>query len=250
MSNTPKKESYENLREMRSSILKLKQKKYLLILEFINDFSEIKYDSLLEFKNININKINISKFESSLEKYRYKLEGELEIDLEKKEGICDILKLCTEKIYYSLHIYKLKNEKYNKITQIISIRDVIKKKCTPQKKITSDLLINFKKETTKKKKEDQKLVLEFINDATNLKLSSINKFNNINIDKINQDEFEKSVNKYKNTLEETLGFDIENTIDICEILENCFKSLGLKYIKKNKKMNNNIEIIMSIIENK
>lgn len=253
MSKVPdvKKRSYERLHDLREDLLKLKKPKYDLILEFINDFMNIKFESLLHFKNINLDRNN-HKFEISLENYRDKLEGNLQIDLSDNNNISNVLSICLETIDYSIHSHKITNSKTQGTRTLSRIYDEIKKDYTGNitaSKFLKDLQKEANKKKSDEKKEKKKLVLSFVCDATNLNLSSLSKFKNIDCESIDEDNFENVVNKYKNELEEKLGIEIENTIDVCGILGDCIKCVGFFFKKeKIKNKNKDMQIIMSAIE--
>lgn len=112
---------YELMHEKKQRELDLKKSKYDLILEFVNKIIDSEIKSLKDFKKIDINKIDMNQFEKIIEEYRYKLEGELEIDIDNINiDIVKILSDCLESIDYSLIKHKIKDNE-NKI--LLSIID-------------------------------------------------------------------------------------------------------------------------------
>jgi hypothetical protein len=113
---------YKLMHEEKQKELKLKIPKYNLILEFINKITELENKSLKDFKKFNLNNIKEEYFEEILAEYRYKLEGELEIDIDNINiDIVKILSDCLGSIDYSIIKQKTKdnNNKENLLLTII-----------------------------------------------------------------------------------------------------------------------------------
>ena len=103
MSDIADKPVYILMHELREKILVLSQNKYNLIIEFVNESCDLNLKSLTCFKKINLNKINMDLFEDTLNKYKYKLEGEFEIDIDDIHiDIKKILSDCLNSIDYMI----------------------------------------------------------------------------------------------------------------------------------------------------
>jgi hypothetical protein len=130
---------YEEIFDFNQQLLETKKQKYKLILEFINKLSDKKFKSLTEFKNYNIDEIDMDQFEDVLEEYRYKLEGELLIDINNITiDITKILSDCLDSIGYSIYSKKKINEKTKETIILLTITSDSKnemiKKIREQKK--------------------------------------------------------------------------------------------------------------------
>jgi hypothetical protein len=86
--------------------------KYDLILDFINKSFNLNLKSLRDFKKYDYDDFNIDLFEDVLYDYKYKLEGELGIEInDLKINVNKILSDCLESINYSLIVKKVENNK-------------------------------------------------------------------------------------------------------------------------------------------
>jgi hypothetical protein len=100
---------YIYMKELREYELHKSQSKYELILEFVNKISDSKFKSLCDFKNIDIDDIDMSHFDN----YKDKLESELKVKFDS-DKVIDVLSTCVESINYSIYrkrcILKPKNK--------------------------------------------------------------------------------------------------------------------------------------------
>ncbi len=116
------KPTYVFMKELKEYSLNKIKPKYNLILEFINKSCDLKLKFLKDFKKINLKNINIDYFETILYDYKYKLEGELCIDIDDIHiDIIKILSDCLSAINYSIYVFKKKNN--NNIDYILTIID-------------------------------------------------------------------------------------------------------------------------------
>jgi hypothetical protein len=126
VSETKDKPVYVLMHELKEKKLELEKPKYNLILEFINKAFELELKSLIDMKKYKLSKINMDHFETILDDYRFKLEGELQIEInDMKIDIVKILSDCLKSIDYSLYLHKEKNEEKEKI--YLTIMDKLKK---------------------------------------------------------------------------------------------------------------------------
>lgn len=124
----PNKPLYKFINEMKAYVIKENEKKYAFILEFINKSTGLKLKSLLDFKQIDIEKINPKKFDDALTEYKDKLENELQTQITSNE-IVDVIAICVESINYSVHRKRIVLEKKNRNSDSSdSSEDKIKKK--------------------------------------------------------------------------------------------------------------------------
>jgi hypothetical protein len=115
----PKKPLYVHMHNLQEYYAQSKEPKYNLILEFINKFYGSKFTSLKEFKDVDVDKIDKKKFKDLLEvdDYKYKLEGELSIEIDEIDlDIVKILSDCMKSIDYTLLKKKVEFEKKDKKT--------------------------------------------------------------------------------------------------------------------------------------
>jgi hypothetical protein len=91
------------LKELKQHIREVKQKKYDLILIFLNKIFDTKYTSLLMFENMDINKIDKLKFFDLLNDNKDILEMELNIEIDEYTMKADeIIALCMRSINYCM----------------------------------------------------------------------------------------------------------------------------------------------------
>ena len=117
---TPGKPLYIFLKELKAYVIKQNEPKYDLILEFINKAVNLKLNSLLDFKYIDVEKINAKKFRKVLAEYKDKLEEELSIKLElddddeEEVNIVNIISACVKSINYTVYRKRIVLEKKNR----------------------------------------------------------------------------------------------------------------------------------------
>jgi hypothetical protein len=129
---TPGKPLYIFLKELKAYVIKQTEPKYDLILEFINKAVNLKLNSLLDFKYIDVEKINAKVFRKVLNEYKDKLEEELNIELqlddddEEEVNIVNIISTCVKSINYTVYRKRIVLEKKNRNSD--SSEERIKKK--------------------------------------------------------------------------------------------------------------------------
>ena len=245
LSYDPDKPLYEFMHDIKDHILSVNKIKYGLILNFINEFTNLKLKSLKFFKNIDLDKINMEKFEEVLSDYKYKLEGELEIEIDDIHiNFIKILSDCLNSINYSIHSYQIKNEKVNKVKTFLTILDEPKKIASTEFAPSYKEIKGISKEYHKIKKDNKKLVLKFINEITKQKLRSLKKFN-FELKEIDKENFDTVLSKYKDQFEKEFEIKINHKYTIIEILEACAKSIG-HILKKDTK---DSTVFVSFMEN-
>jgi hypothetical protein len=232
---TPDKPLYVFMKELKEHTLKKIKPKYDLILEFINKSCNLELKFLKDFKKYNLSKINIDNFEKILDDYKYKLEGELSIDIDDLHmDIVKILSDCLSSIDYSIHSHREKNEKTGKIKIFLTIIDEPKKENHPENKpIIPKEVKDFEKENNKIKREKRKHVLKFVNDLFDTKLKSLKNFSNINISNIDEEKQDDIISKHKENLESEFDIEIDDDDNIESILKKCIKTIGYE-LKKTK----------------
>jgi hypothetical protein len=95
---------YVYMKEMKENTMKENEKKYSLILEFINKATKMKLKNLCNFTHIDIEKINKEYFFDILNDYKDRLIVDLGIQINEYEmDIIDIIAVCVESIDYSVH---------------------------------------------------------------------------------------------------------------------------------------------------
>ena len=116
------------MKELKEHTLKKIKPKYDLILDFINKSFNLEIKSLTYLKKYNLAKLDMDNFEKILYDYKYKLEGELSIDIDDIHiDVVKILSDCLSSIDYSIHSHREKNEKTGKIKIFITIINEPKK---------------------------------------------------------------------------------------------------------------------------
>jgi hypothetical protein len=125
---TPDKPLYVFMKELKEHTLKKIKPKYDLILEFINKSFNLELKSLTHLKKYKLAKLDMDNFEKILYDYKYKLEGELSIDIDDIHvDVIKILSDCLSSINYSIHSHREKSEKTGKIKIFITIINEPKK---------------------------------------------------------------------------------------------------------------------------
>ena len=145
---------YTYMKEMKENIIKKNQKKYDLIIEFINKSTGLNIKTLCNFSHIDIEKINEEKFRDVLNDYKDILEVELGVQIDEYEmSIIDVIAVCVESINYSVrrkHIL-LKKKKRNPDSPEDPTENIKKKKIflsiinEPKKTENYSKATNFKK---------------------------------------------------------------------------------------------------------
>lgn len=231
---------YEILHDIKYNVInKNIEEKYNLILNFVNMFSPQKLTSLIKFHHVNVNDIKNEDVEKALEKYKYKLEGILSIDIDDINiDLTQILSDCLDTIDYSTR----KSIDENNECIYISILDKPRKKNYSRPK-TPEEIKNMQKKICDIYKEKKKIVLKFVNCFTNNKFRSLKKveFELNSIDKI---EFKKIFTEHKKTLEESLFIKFDDNYNIISIMEKILFSIGYM-IKKTREEDN---IFISFVE--
>lgn len=124
---------YELVHQLKEKQIELEKSKYVLILNFLNKVCDLEMKTLVEFKKYNLEKIDMDQFEEVLEEYRFKLEGELYIDIDDIHiNIVKILSDCLKSIDYSIISQKVMSEKTGKEKVLLTIlnesfKSIIKK---------------------------------------------------------------------------------------------------------------------------
>lgn len=242
---TSEKPLYVFLKELKEHTLIKIKPKYDLILEFINKSFKLEIKTLIHFTKYNLSNLDMDNFEKVLEDYKYKLEGELSIDIDDIHiDVVKILSDCLSSINYSVHSHR---EKTDKKKIFLTIIDEPKKETNSENKIITPREIKkYEKENNKIKKDKKKQILNFINDFLDkdAKISSLSKFNNINILDISEEKQNNVIIKHKEILETNFDIEIELDDSIESILKKCIKNIGYE-LKKNKTKN---QILLSIKE--
>lgn len=223
-------EIYETLHNIKYDIInKDIEEKYDLILNFVNIFSPIKLTTLKKFSKINIKEIKIENVKNALEKYKYKLEGELSIEINDDNiDLAKILSDCLDSIDYSI----IKKEYDDEI--FISIIDKPRKKSNIRPK-TPEEIKNIQNKISEIYKEKKKIFLKFINSLLNTKYRTLKKVE-FEIKSIDKEKFNQNFIEHKEELEKTLCIKFGSDNNIIEILEKCLFSFGymIKKIKEDK----------------
>jgi hypothetical protein len=188
---TPDKPLYVFMNELKEHTLAKIKPKYDLILEFINKSFNLQIKSLKYFKKYNFSKLDMDNFEKILYEYKYKLEGELNIEIDDLHiNVIKILSDCLDSINYSIHSHKEKTEEKNLFLTII---DEPKKNQSENKNIIPQKVKEFEKENNKIKKNKKKQILKFVNEflETGEKIKSLTQFENIDISNIDEEKQKK-----------------------------------------------------------
>lgn len=212
--------------------------KYDLIIKFINMFSPIKMESLRNFKKIDICELKNEKIKTALDKYKYKLEGELSIEID--DDNIDIIKImvdCLDSIDYSI----IKHEYDDKI--FVTIINTPRKKSSNIRPKTPDEIKKIQNNMLEIYKAKKNIFLKFINSVLKTKFKFIHKIK-FSADNIIQKDFETIFFEYKDSLEETLCVKFNEETKINKIFEKCVFSFG--YMLKKEKLNN--DTVITFIE--
>jgi hypothetical protein len=232
-------EAYNIIHNMKYNIVnKNIEEKYDLIIKFINVFSPEKIESLRKFKKVDICSLKIEKIKEALDKYKYKLEGELSIEIDDENiDIAKIIVDCLDSIDYSI----IRSEYDDKI--YVTIVDVPRKKNNNIRPKTPDEFKKIQNDISEIYKAKKKIFLKFLNSVLKTKFKSVNKVK-FNVKDIVQKQFETTLFEYQDSLETILcvkfNIDINNEIKINKILEKCLFSFG--YMIKKEKLNEDITI--------
>jgi hypothetical protein len=112
-------------KEMKRQLLIIKQKKYDLVLNFLNKVFNTKNTSLCLFRDMDIDKINELRFIEILNDDKDELEVELNIRIDEyKMKPIDIISMCVRSIEYNVirrNITVCKQNKQEKKKLLISI---------------------------------------------------------------------------------------------------------------------------------
>lgn len=107
------------IKEFNDLLLEKNKFKYKLLLTFINNICETKFKSLLEMKKFNIENIKKENVLKNLDKYKYILEGELNITINEEEyininndNIIKLLYKCLKSMNYKLFSYNFNNQTF------------------------------------------------------------------------------------------------------------------------------------------
>lgn len=253
---TPDKPLYVFLKELKEHSFQKMKPKYDLILEFLNRSFNLEMKSLIHFKKYDFAKLDIDNFEKILDEYKYKLEGELQIDIDDFHiDVVKILSDCLNSIDYSIHTHKEKNEKNGEIKIFLTIINEPKKIINTENKTSiSKEVKKYKKENNKIKRNKKKCILDFINAflGSENKIKSLTKFKDINISIIEEDIQKYIITKHQDILKNNFDIDIDDDDDIESVLNKCLKNINYQIIKtktKNEKTKKR-EIFLSIKEKK
>lgn len=240
--NSCKNDSYKILSNLKSRIENLSRDNYKFVLKFMNEIMEEEITSLLEIKDYDIDKINKSNYEKVIKKYEEKISSEFCEEFTCNfDELPDLMKEILSKIGYVLLVTEIINKRTNKKKIIITIK--YKEKTFNS---ANDYLSSFRNEEILKIKRKKKVFLEFLQNLTTKKISSLTEFKKIDINKIDIDDFEMIVYDHKEKLEDVLDIEIDNTLDIYEILQKCTQAVGLSINKERVKKDNCVKVFVSI----
>lgn len=226
------KQLHTILREIKDNIInEFYEKKYNLILNFITLFFPKKIKDIKEIKRFDIEEFNYNKIKNAFEEYKYKLEGELEInfddmEINKNVDIIKILNLCLDTINYSVTKKEYDDKLY------ITIIDKPRKKNEYIRPSTPDEIKEMRKKLLKIKREKEKTFIKFLNNFSCEKTKTLEKIK-INKNILQEDKFKKYFEENKDILQEKLCVHFEEKMSIIKILEICCFSLNYMIKKEN-----------------